>query len=225
MDGDAARRAKDRRKREDLLAGLRLEARLREANPPPPARAQEERNRRYDRIAAILRDVDDGSPAAGYVDAQTAQLLRGELARLERARSGDDAASDDDVVMPLVAVERFNTILYCRHWRPTVSFYRDELRLPVIAEYDWFVELRITAGSSLSIADAAKATIGDVGGQGITLSWRVTDLAATRRRLSDGGLEPSDIRALGDASAFYVADPEGHRIEVWSDAGPDVSAS
>lgn len=91
--------------------------------------------------------------------------------------------------------------------------------MPLIAEHDWYVEFRVTTDSSLSIADAARATIPDAGGLGITLSWRVADLSATRKRLVDHDLAPSDIRIVGDAAAaFYLADPEGHRIEVWSDA-------
>lgn len=222
MDQDAARQAKDRRRREDLLAGLRLEARLRDQNPPAPARAEQERRRRYDRIATILRKVDDGSPDVSYIDAQTAQVLRGELARLERAES---ASAAEAVATPLVAIERTNTILYCRNWLPTVGFYRDDLHLPVVAESHWYVQFGVSAGSTLSVADATKTTIGSAGGQGITLSWRVADIEATRDRLVDGGLEPSDIRTMGSATALYLTDPEGHRVEVWSGSPPGTSRS
>jgi catechol 2,3-dioxygenase-like lactoylglutathione lyase family enzyme len=219
LDAEAARHAKDardRRKREDLLAGLRLETRLRRSNPPPAARAEEERRDRYDRIAEILRKADEGSPDAGYVDDGTAALLREELARLERA--GTTPSPGDDPAPPALTVERFNTILYCRRWIETVRFYRDEIGLPVIADNDWYVEFHTAGESSLSIADSARTPIDDVGGQGITLSWKVNDLAAARSRLVDRALEPSEIRTVWDAIAFYLFDPEGHRIEVWSDA-------
>ena len=52
---------------------------------------------------------------------------------------------------------------------------------------------------------------------GITLSWRVTDLAATRTRLVQNGLAPTEMRSVGDAVACYLTDPEGHRIEIWSE--------
>jgi len=219
MDAEATRRAqdaKDRRKREDLLAGLRLENRLRSANPPPAERAEEERRDRYDRIAQILRKADEGSPDASHVDEGTAALLREELARLDRA--GTAAPHGDDPAPPALAVERFNTILYCRRWMDTVRFYRDDIGLPVIADNDWYVEFHTAGESSLSIADSARTPIDDVGGQGITLSWKVDDLAAARSRLVDRALEPSEIRTVWDATAFYLIDPEGHRIEVWSDA-------
>lgn len=231
MDDEAARRtqeqreAKEQRKREDLLAALRLETRLGRANPPTAAHAEEERKRRYDRIVEILHKAEEGSPEASYIDAETTELLRAELVRLGRA--GPDAAPlhDGGAMTPLVSVERFNTILYCRHWLPTVLFYRDDLGLPVADESDWFVEFRVTAGSSLSIADSARATVDHVAGQGITLSWRVTDIAAARERFVERSLQPSEIRTVRNTAAFYVADPEGHRIELWSAAHPDVATS
>lgn len=212
-DADAGRR---RRQREDLLAGLRLETRLREANPPAPARAAQERRTRYDRIARLLRDAEAGVPHASYIDEETAALLRAELASLERA--GTDALQRTEAAAPLIQVGRSNTILYCRRWLPTVRFYRGALGLAVLAANEWYVEFRVTSASSLSVADSARAPINDVGGQGITLSWRVPDLAGTRRRMEDGGLEPSRIRPVGGAVAFYLADPEGHRIEIWSES-------
>lgn len=214
---DASIRAKERRRREDLLAGLRLEARLREANPPPPARAEAERQRRYDRIARLVRQAEDGVPDASYIDDATMAVLRTELARLERPGSDAAPPSAAGAVRPLVTPAQTNTILYCRRWRETIAFYRDELGLGVIADHGWFVELAVTDGTSLSIADATRATIDGVDGQGITLSWRVTDLAATRTRLVQNGLAPTEVRRLGDAVACYLTDPEGHRIEIWTE--------
>lgn len=221
MDEEAAHRARELRRREDLLAALRLETRLQQANPPPPARAEEERQMRYDRIARILHEVDAGDPDVAYVDDVTAGLLRAELVRLERA--GAPPPEDGDRVAPLFAVERSNTILYCEHWAPTVRFYRDDLGLRVVAENDWYVEFRITSVSSLSIADASRTTIDHVGGQGVTISWRVADIAVTRNRLLDRSLAPSEIHIVWNAAAFYILDPEGHRIEIWSEDLPEAS--
>lgn len=224
MDKEAARRGRELRKREDLLASLRFETRLRRANPPSPARAEEERILRHNRIAEILRKVNDGSPDVAYVDAATAELLRSELIRTEHAAPSPPAFHDDDLTPPF-AVEGSNTILYCRHWLPTVRFYRDDLGLPVVADTDWYVEFRITRESSLSITDASRATIDHVGGQGTTLSWRVSDLVGARKRLADRSLQPSEIRTVLSAAAFYVIDPEGHRVEIWSEDHPDVDTS
>ena len=222
MDKEAALRRRELRRREDLLAGLRFEARLRRANPPSPARAEEERVLRRDRIAEILRKVDDGSPDVAYVDAATAELLRSELIRIEHDAPSAPAFHDDDLTTPLFAIERSNTILYCRHWHSTVHFYRDQLGLPVIADNEWYVEFRITSESSLSVTDAARATTDQVGGQGVTLSWRVSDLAGARKRLADKSLQPSEIRTVLSAAAFSVTDPEGHRVEIWSEDHPGV---
>ena len=218
---EAATRRRDRRKREDLLAGLRLETRLSRANPPVPARAEEERLLRHDRIAEILRKVDNGSPDVAYVDAATAELLSRELMRLEQA-APSAAFYDDDVTAPPLAIERSTTVLFCRHWLPTVRFYREDLGLPVLADSDWYVEFRITGEASLSVTDATKATVDHVGGQGITLSWRVPDLAEARKRLADRSLQLSEIRTVMSAAVFYVTDPEGHRIEIWSKDHSDI---
>lgn len=127
---------------------------------------------------------------------------------------------DHEPIRPVMALDRANTILYCRRWDATVAFYRDALRLPVTHSTDWFVEFRLTDGAYLSVADASRATIADVEGQGITLSWRVADVSAARRRLVDRGLAPSDERTVWGATACYLVDPEGHRIELWTDDSP-----
>lgn len=220
MDDDATTQARHRRRREDLLAGLRLEDRLREANPPTPARAEEERRRRYERIAGLVRQADDGVPDADFVDDATMQILRAELARLERRGPDTPRPPAAGAVRAVVSPARTNTILYCRRWRETIAFYRDELGLAVVADHGWFVEVALTAATSLSIADAARTTIDTDDGRGITLSWQVADLAATRTRLETNGLAPSEVRPVGDAVACYLTDPEGHRIEIWA-AGPE----
>jgi catechol 2,3-dioxygenase-like lactoylglutathione lyase family enzyme len=162
--------------------------------------------------------VDDGSPDVAYVDAATAELLRRELIRLEQA-APSAAFNDDDLTAPL-AIERSTIILPCRNWLPTVRFYRDDLGLPVLANNEWYVEFRITSDASLSITDAARATVDHVEGQEITLSWRVPDLAEARKQLAERSLQPSGIRTVMNAAVFYVTDPEGHRIEIWSKTTP-----
>ena len=66
-----------------------------------------------------------------------------------------------------------NTILYCCHWKETVSFYRDILALPVNFAADWFVEFQISSTAYLSVADEQRTTIKSSQGQGITLTFRV----------------------------------------------------
>lgn len=113
-------------------------------------------------------------------------------------------------------VRRTNTILYCRRWAETVGFYRDVLELPGIALSEWFVEFRLTAGSFVSVADAARVTIPAASGAGITLSWQVADVEAFRRFLLDKGVAAGAIARRWGARCFYFHDPEGHRLEAWA---------
>ncbi|HVS01702.1 MAG TPA: VOC family protein [Thermoanaerobaculia bacterium] len=117
----------------------------------------------------------------------------------------------------LLEIDRSNTILYCQRWQETVAFYRDRLGLAEAFVSDWFVELRLSDGAYVSVADSARATVASAGGGGLTLSWRVADAAATRERLSAAGLAPQPLRRLAwGGRGFFLHDPEGHRIEVWS---------
>lgn len=115
-----------------------------------------------------------------------------------------------------VRVERANTIVYCDRWAQTVAFYRALLGDVVVFENDWFVELAVGGGSSLSIADASRATIASSEGAGITLSWEVADVVAERDRLLARGFEVADVRRRFGSPVVDLHDPEGHRIELWS---------
>jgi catechol 2,3-dioxygenase-like lactoylglutathione lyase family enzyme len=119
--------------------------------------------------------------------------------------------------MPLLTPLTANTILYCRAWQATVAFYRDRLGLPITFESDWFVEFALAPGARLSIADERRATIKSSGGAGITLTFQVEDARAVREALVTAGLEPGPLKEHGwGAWVFYLRDPEGHRLEVWS---------
>ena len=124
----------------------------------------------------------------------------------------------------MIAVQRTNTILYCRRWAATVQFYRDQLRLPVAFANDWFVEFQLNASAYLSVADAARASIAAVDGQGITLAWQVLDLEAVRNQLLEQGIVATPLRRRWDAWVFYCHDPEGHRLEFWTDVRPPAVA-
>ena len=112
-------------------------------------------------------------------------------------------------------IERTNTILYCQKWLETVSFYRDILAFPITYQTDWFVEFQLTDHAYLSIADESRATIHSVGGQGITLSWQMSNLEAVRATLLEQNVAVSEMRPKWGASVFYLHDPDGHRIELW----------
>ena len=108
-------------------------------------------------------------------------------------------------------------MLYCERWLETVAFYRTALGLRVAFENDWFAEFQLTSSSFLSIADASRATIGSVDGQGVTLTWQVPILVETRKVLEASGVDVTEIKSRWGADVCYCHDPEGHRIELWSD--------
>jgi catechol 2,3-dioxygenase-like lactoylglutathione lyase family enzyme len=113
-------------------------------------------------------------------------------------------------------IKRSNTILYCRNWEVTVKFYRDVLNFVINHESEWFVEFQLVGDSYLSIANAAYASIKSADGNGITLSWQVEDVEKIHRRLNQFGIKTSRIKRVWGSRAFYLFDPEGHRLELWS---------
>jgi catechol 2,3-dioxygenase-like lactoylglutathione lyase family enzyme len=114
------------------------------------------------------------------------------------------------------AVNRVNTILYARHWKETVAFYRDRLGFEIDFQSDWFVEFRLAPAAFLSVADQSRATIASAEGKGITLSFQIDDLQTVHDELIRDGLAPTTIRAdVMDADVFYLCDPEGNRLEFW----------
>lgn len=120
------------------------------------------------------------------------------------------------MINPCITLQRTNTILYCHHWLETVHFYKNQMCLPVAFENDWFVEFQLTDASFLSIANSARATISDVQGQGVTLTWEVTDLEKAKEHLEIQGIATTPIQRKWGALAFYCTDPEGHRLEFWT---------
>ena len=116
----------------------------------------------------------------------------------------------------MLSIIKTNTILYCRHWKETVAFYRDRLEFEIGFQSDWFVEFRLTPNAFLSVADQSRATLASAEGKGITLSLQVDDLRATHHTFAAAGLVPTAIRfQVMGADVFYLFDPEGTRIEFW----------
>jgi predicted enzyme related to lactoylglutathione lyase len=116
----------------------------------------------------------------------------------------------------MVRVERANTILYCDAWSETVAFYRDRLGLTASFQTDWFVEFEVTSGCFVSVADSRRASIAPGDGRGITLSWQVSDVAATAERLRERGVDVGPIRRRFDSPVVDLFDPADNRIELWS---------
>jgi catechol 2,3-dioxygenase-like lactoylglutathione lyase family enzyme len=115
-----------------------------------------------------------------------------------------------------MGIKRINTILYCRNWEDTVKFYRDVIQLSVNHETEWLIEFQLLDNTFLSIANVAFTSINSAKGTGITLSFQVENVDSAHHRLQELGANPGPIRPIWGARAFFIFDPEGHRIELWS---------
>lgn len=113
-------------------------------------------------------------------------------------------------------IKTSNTILYCRKWQETVAFYSDVLKLEVHSANAWFVEFSLNSCARLSIANEERTSIKSGGGKGITVCFQVDDIQIAHTHLMELRVEPTPIKAIWGSKAFYLYDPEGNRIEVWS---------
>lgn len=115
------------------------------------------------------------------------------------------------------AIRIVNTILYCCHWRETVAFYRDVLELPVTFENDWFIEFKVNDHARLSVANEKRATIKSSKGAGLTLAFKVDRADNVWQSFLSRGI---DVGKISDhpwgGRSFFMFDPEGNRLEVWS---------
>ena len=110
-----------------------------------------------------------------------------------------------------------NTIVYCRKWKETVAFYKTQLKFLVTADLEWFVEFKLNDAARLSVADAARTSMGSCKGKGVTITMEVDDIETAHTYLKEAGLNPPAIQdhAWG-AKVIYIFDPEGNRLEFWS---------
>jgi hypothetical protein len=102
-------------------------------------------------------------------------------------------------------IRTVNTIVYCKKWKETVAFYKTQLKFRVTVELEWFVEFKLNDMARLSIADAARTSMGSCDGKGITITMEVDDIEMTHVYLEQAGLKPPATRkhALGGASYLY----------------------
>jgi catechol 2,3-dioxygenase-like lactoylglutathione lyase family enzyme len=115
----------------------------------------------------------------------------------------------------VLSIRRTNTILYCARWAETSRFYSEVLGLPVSFRNDWFVEVELGPGTHLSIADESRSSINPNHGAGITLSWEVDDVEATRNALLAAGVDVSPLGSRFGSPTVDLFDPERNRIELW----------
>ncbi|HPL15943.1 MAG TPA: VOC family protein [Spirochaetota bacterium] len=111
-----------------------------------------------------------------------------------------------------------NTIIYCKKWDECKRFYRDILGLRIHFEKDWFIEFHICEGAYLSIADEAHTSIKNAAGGGITIALKFDSADEMRKNLVDNGIAAGEIsNHPWGGKTFFIMDPEGMRIEIWSD--------
>ena len=113
-------------------------------------------------------------------------------------------------------IKSSNTIIYCKKWDQTVSFYKNELKLPVTFSKEWFVEFQLTDNARISVANESKSSIKSCEGKGITISLEVEDIESTHSLMKESGLNPTAVKEIWESGLFYIFDPEGNRIEFWS---------
>ena len=116
----------------------------------------------------------------------------------------------------IVQIKSANTILYCKKWEEMVAFYQTGLKLPITVSTEWFVEFKLTGTSRLSVADESHTSIKSGSGKGLTIGLQVADIVTTHSQLKGAGLNPTAIKEVWGANAFYIFDPEGNRLEFWS---------
>jgi len=115
-----------------------------------------------------------------------------------------------------VQVSIVNTIIYCKSWSECVAFYRDDLKFEVVFANEWFMEFKVNEAASLSVVDERRSLSGTASGEGVMLSFRVDDVNSVRSEMELLELDPTPIATVWDSPVFSIFDPEGVRIEFWS---------
>lgn len=81
----------------------------------------------------------------------------------------------------------------------------------------WMIEFMLTDTSFITVADENRASIKSSYGAGITLAIRVDDADRFHKFLTDKGTVPGEVTDYPPSTRrFFIHDPEGNRIEIWS---------
>ncbi len=117
-----------------------------------------------------------------------------------------------------LVIDSMNVILYCRRWREAVAFYRDVLGFRTRTAADWLVEFEAGPHMCLSVADAGRTSMQPAEGAGITVTFKVADARSAWQELANRSVKAGPLRdsRLG-GQAFFLRDPEGNRLEIWSE--------
>ena len=117
------------------------------------------------------------------------------------------------------SVRSFHTVLYCHKWKECVSFYRDVLGFPVMFANEIFLEVQPVTGARIGLMDAGRTRWSASRGDSFILSFRVSDIEETHQCVEQRytGLGELKDHPWG-GRLFEIKDPEGRRIEFWSDS-------
>ena len=126
-----------------------------------------------------------------------------------------------DSSQAMVPIESMHTVLYCQKWQECVSFYRDTLGFPVALENQVFSELQSGPGSFIGLINARRSKRRtSCTHDNYLLSFRVSDVELLHEVLQK---KWKGVAALKDhpwgARLFELHDPEGRRLEFWSNVG------
>jgi len=78
------------------------------------------------------------------------------------------------------------------------------------------MEFKVNEAASLSVVDERRSATGTSSGEGVMLSFRVDDVNSVRSEMELLELGPTPIETVWDSPVFSIFDPEGVRIEFWS---------
>ena len=120
---------------------------------------------------------------------------------------------------PEISVRSLHTVIYCQKWKECISFYTDILGFPVVFTNEIFVEVQPATGARIGLMDAGRTRWPASRGDSFILSFRVADIEETHQCLQRRytGLGELKDHSWG-ARLFEIKDPEGRRIEFWSDS-------
>lgn len=99
----------------------------------------------------------------------------------------------------------------------SVSFYRDQLKLPVkFQDGDKWTQFDVK-GQSLAIATPAPQQVNP--GEGATVVFEVDDLDQQRQELTTAGIAVGDVVSMGGHGSFFtVRDPAGNLVQFFAKA-------
>jgi catechol 2,3-dioxygenase-like lactoylglutathione lyase family enzyme len=122
-------------------------------------------------------------------------------------------------------VRSSHTVLYCERWEECIAFYRDILGFSVVFTNEIFVEVQPATGARIGLMNASRTRWPASCSESFILSFRVANIDETHQSLQR---ELSGIGAIEDhpwgARLFEIKDPDGRRIEFWSDADKGFDA-